>query len=342
MQIKIWNTDWTIFKNLDRAKINSISVKNWWSIETQTFEKIIWKYISFEISNKKTTTPWLVYENRFAIWKVASYSFSNNRYTYQIEDILKDFRRWYLSGGYESGWPTTLDVLVPNIANRYNATRWWSIWITNITSVWWIAGNYTYTNKRNCYDALKELFDQIPSNYTYMLQFSDKWVSNCITLAYWVTGNNYKLYLSKWTYYDFYITSLSYNLTMETLYNYIFYIKSDWTLGWTISDATSIAKYWQRVKELRLSTNDGSELAKAQKYLDQYKNPNISINNITLSSLWRTANRLFVWDTIEIMSEWVKDDIFVWTQYLIQDITYNWSQFWLVVWDIVNRDYLTK
>jgi len=337
MQIKLFNRDWTFYSNLDRWIINTISVKNWWNIQTQEFQDIMWKYITFEIDDRYYTTA---FDNRFAIWIVWDYTVSNWQYNYKILDIMQDFERWYLSWWNETQWPTTISLIVWTILAQYVWTNWWIDICNSLTIDPSIPWNFYYTKKNNCYDAIKEVFSQIPWAYTYMIPFQAVWVTTSIVLKFWTTGNSYKLYQWKNWNSDPFITGLSYTLSRQTLANYIFYYNSSWTLVWTLSDATSIAAYWQRVKVLRLDSADWSETAKAQQYLDKYKNPTIIVNNIKINNIWTT--RLFVWDTIQIMSEWTKDSLFVTSSFIINDIIYNWwtNDYSLVVGDIINNQYL--
>lgn len=335
MQIKIFNRDGTFYKDLPKATINTISVKNWWSIKTNQFEDICNKYITFELSNRNEVSN---YKNRFAIGIVWNYSYNNWEYNYKILDILNDLKNrnltwWYenYTGGLSSwvGWALT------------GLPGWEINLIFSVTVYPSIPGTFYYTNKRNWYEAIKELFSQIPSTSTYMLNFVNKSVINSLNFQFGNTWNNYNLYYWKNDNDDKFITNLGYDLSYETISNYIYVYNSSETLVTTLSDAASITKYWRRVKALNLNSADWSETAKGQQYLDKYKNPLPIINEIKINDLW-VFSRLYVGDTIKIMSEWIKDDVFINNSFIIQDIIYNGSSndYNLVIWDIINNNYI--
>jgi hypothetical protein len=128
-------------------------------------------------------------------------------------------------------------------------------------------------------------------------------------------------------------------LSRESLANDIYYFNSAGTYLGNVNDPTSISLYWRKVKELRFSTNDGSETKKAQQHLDKYKNPLPTVNSISVNSLW-IYNTLELWDSIIINSEWNKDNTFTYPFFLEDIEWYAWSSNYnLIIWDIIYNNY---
>jgi len=336
MQIKIFNKDWTFFKNLDKAEVVNISKKNWWVILTDEFEDIISKYISFE-------QTWLLSggntENRFTLWIVWDYSIVNNKYQYKTLDILDDFKRWHIIWWWTTQtW--TFAAITGVIITHYQANNSWINVFNNISETVATVNTFYYTLKFNTFEALDEVKKQILATYTYRYKFLNENVINSIDLEFWNSWTIRKLYSSKWNI-GYYITNLSYSLSLETLANYIYVFDSAWTLVTTLVDSTSITNYGKRVKVLKLDTADWSEAGKWQQYFDKYKNPYPIIKNLEIAKNGNPTV-MNVWDEVKIMSEWTKEALFVNTSFLIEDIIYNWKTdtYNLIIWDIINNTYL--
>jgi len=336
MQVKIFNKDWSHFKNLDNADITKISVKNWGSFSTDQFEDIISKYVTFE-------ETWLLanswFDNRFTIWIIWDYKIVNDQHQYKVIDILNDFKRWHIIWWWTSqSW--TFAAVSAVITAHYKWNNSWIDIFNIISETSATVNTFYYTLKFNSYDALTEIIKQTLSTYTYRYKFLNQNIINSIDLEFWLSWTTHKLYRSpQWIW--FYINKLSYTLSIETLANYVYVFNSSWTLVTTLVDSTSITNYWKRVKVLNLSTSDGSEASKWQQYFDKYKNPYPIIQNLEISKK-TTTTWIKVWDSIKIMSEWVKEELFVNSNFLIEDIVYNWwsDTYNLIIWDIINNTYL--